>query len=421
MNEKLLQFIWKNRLLVLSDFTTLQGNQAKLISPGTINDDAGADFQNARLVLDGITWAGNIEIDLQSSNWYAHGHHADPSHENTILHVVYENDLPHEKLKVPLLELKPLISPDLFSRYEVLMQSLAPLHCRSFISQLKDFTVTSWLERMAVERMEYKYQRIKSLLEANRYNWEETFYVLLCRSFGFNLNADAFEQLAHTLTFRLLSKAKGHPDNEEAVLLGAAGFLKDANDEYSRSLLKQYSFFARAYKISSMSTSVWKFAKTRPANFPTIRVAQLASLYKQYPQLFSLCLDAEDVSELYPVFEKAEAGNYWKTHYRFRTKTAHKFTRIGRQSINGILINTVIPVIFSYGKHTGDIALVQRAIRMLGGVESEDNKFTRIFTDLQLPNRDAMQSQGYFHLYNQYCKPKRCLDCGIGLRLLKNM
>lgn len=418
MTEDFLHYIWKYKLFDTNKLATTDGQPVAIKSYGIHNTDAGPDFANAQIKIGDTLWAGNVEIHLRTSDWNRHRHQFDAAYNNVILHVVFEHDttLPHQ---IPVLELNKCIKPSLLVTYEQMMNKKAGLPCDKQFHLLQPITVTTWLDRMLTSRLEDKTQHIEELLAQNNNHWEQTFYILLARCFGFKTNALPFELLARQTPVELLAKQKDNLLQLEALLIGQAGLLDaTTNDDYEKSLVKEYHFLQSKFKLTPINGSLWKFARMRPANFPTVRLAQFAMLVHQSSGLWSKVLEAKNYKSLQALFD-INASAYWDTHYNFAVDSKHLPKHLGNNALNILLINAVVPMLFSYGKRMQNFHLVSRATGILEQIEMEQNRITKKFISLKLERPSAYSSQALIQLHNTHCIYKQCLQCAIGLQLIK--
>lgn len=422
--EDFLHYIWKFRLFARADLKTTTGDALEIYSAGLHNQHSGPDFSNARIKIGDTVWAGNVEVHLSSSDWKKHGHNEDTAYESVILHVVYRDDLPlvlANGRKVPTLELKDRIPEELYQRYHQLMFGVqAVIPCEASIGSVDELTMNNWLTRVLVERMEYKSAAVISALNLNKGDWEETFYQFLAANFGFKINALPFELLAKSLPQLLLAKHKNNPLQIEALIYGQAGFLGESlNDEYPKLLKKEYDFLRQKYKLTPVDVHLWKFMRLRPANFPTIRLAQFAGLILQSNHLFSKLLEVKDVKELEALFSNIKINAYWENHYRFGTESAPAQKNLGEASVNVLMLNTMALFLFSYGKYNQLQHFVNRSLQLLEFLPHEKNKIVEDFCNLGVKIKSAFDSQALLELKNNYCIHKKCLQCGVGNKILK--
>ncbi|MCF6241171.1 MAG: DUF2851 family protein [Bacteroidales bacterium] len=422
MEERILYFIWKYKLYNQNKLQTSQGSRLEIISPGVQNFDSGPDFTNAKIKIGSTTWAGNVEIHIKASDWYAHKHQNDKAYNNVILHVVYDNNqeiFNQKNEKIPTLELKP--DEILLDKYKVLIDNKQVLSCSDDLHFLENFKLKLWLNNVLFERLNEKTNFIKEKLTRNKNNWEESFYQIIARNFGFKLNAEPFERLAASLPLKYLAK---HHDNLlqiEALLFGQAGFLADEFDnEYYHRLKKEYKHLANKFGLKPIEKYNWKFLRTRPGNFPTIRIAQFARLIYQSVSLFSKIIDADSISDVKTLFQ-VKASEFWKNHYTFAKKSTEKEKVLGESSLNNILINTLIPFLFLYGEAKDNQELKDKAVNWLEEIKAENNKITRMWEDAGVKIHNAFFSQAVIQQTNNYCKQGKCLDCGIGAEILKHV
>ena len=416
MREEFLYYIWENRLID-KNLKTTEGEQIDIVSTGYRNTDSGPDFLEAKIQIGDKLWAGHVEIHVKSSDWNRHGHQTDKAYKNVILHVVYENDT--QVNSTPTLELKGHFDDNLFAQYQKLISSKSWIPCEKSIAQVPVFTRLSWLDRMAVERLESKSETVTKILEANQFDWEDALYKLLMRYFGMKVNNEAFEYLANILPFKTLLK---HTDNlvqVEAMLMGCAGFLEnDFTEEYPLLLKREFAVMRAKFNLLTMPAERWKFLRMRPSNFATIRLAQMAQLIHKNGCLFSKIKAAKDTAEVKALFDVA-ASAYWDTHWRFGLSSESKPKHLGETTADVLIINAVVPLLFTYGKLHKDESYCNTAIQFLVGTPAESNNIIRHFAQCGIEAENAMQSQALLHLFNIYCKRKRCLECRIGHVLLK--
>lgn len=418
MTEKLLQYLWQFQYFNKSELRTASGEQLQIIFPGKLNTNQGPDFTGAQIKIDTTILAGSIELHLKTSQWKEHGHGDDENYRNVILHVVFENDVQQSVL--PILELQPRVSNILLNRYATLMKASAFIPCVDSISQIKSLTWTSWKERLLAERLTRKSSLVFTFLQQNKDHWEESFWWLLARAFGMKVNAEAFEEMARTISVTILAKHKTQIHQLEALLLGQAGLLNENfQEDYPKLLQREYNFLQKKYKLRPIHSSV-HFLRMRPGNFPTIRLAQLAALIQSSAYLFSKILETEPISLVKKLFSVA-ANDYWHYHYRFDETSAYKKKVIGKNMIDNIIINTIVPVLFAYGLYHHEEKFKSRALHWLEEISGESNSITKGFAQLQLSNKSAFDSQAFIELKTQYCNHKHCLKCGVGNAILKTV
>ncbi|MGE0562204.1 MAG: DUF2851 family protein [Flavobacteriales bacterium] len=424
INEDFLHYIWNFKLFNTLNLKTSNNETVQIIKSGQHNTDAGPDFFNAQIKIDSTTWAGNVEIHIKSSDWDKHYHEKDAAYDNVIMHVVYENDKSIKNSKgifIPTLELKGIINEKLIENYQELLSNKNWIPCSSGIKDVDPFTINNWLERLVVERLEYKSSVIKDSLELNKNNWEETFYQQLVKYFGLKVNAEPFLLLAKNTSLKIIEK-HNNIFSIEAMLFGQAGFLQDDfEDVYFQKLKKEYEFFKSKFSLSPIDKSLWKFLRLRPPNFPTIRIAQLASLLNNEPRLFSKILTINTVIEYRRLF-KVQASPYWTENYQFgKTSSKKVVKKTGGVLIDALIINVVVPFLFVYGETISDENIKNRAIMLLQQLDSERNTIINNFRKIGVNSSNALMSQSLIELKTNYCSQKKCLNCSIGNNLIKSI
>jgi hypothetical protein len=418
ISERLLQFIWQFQYFNRSELQTSEGEPVQVMLPGTFNSNQGPDFSDAKIRIGETEWAGSVEIHLKTSDWNRHSHQGDRNYRNVMLHVVWENDVTGKNDSIPLLELKDRVSKILLSKYRELMNEQGFIPCEKNIHSIKPLAWTSWIERLSAERLFRKSVIVKNYLDQNRFHWEETFWWMLARNFGIQVNADAFEQMARSIPLNILARHKNQVHQLEALLFGQAGLLEgDFTEDYPQMLQKEFQFLAKKYKLEKINYPV-HFLRMRPGNFPTIRLAQLAVLITRSSHLFSKIKEADTVQEIQNWFD-VTANDYWHYHYRFDEPGDFRMKKPGKAMVGNIIINTICPVMFAWGNFYRAENLKEKAIRWLQETGRENNTITRGFQLLGIENKNACDSQALIELKNEYCIKKRCLDCAVGISLLK--
>ena len=424
MQEAFLHFIWRHQYFSKNDLKTTSGDQVSIFATGIQNKDAGPDFSNSKLKIGKMDWVGNVELHVKSSYWYNHKHDNDKAYDNVILHVVWEDDKPVHRTDgsaIPTLELKDKVDVALIQQSNKLVKSPETIPCSHFYSSIDKITTLATIDKAGVERLQRKADEVTALYNKTNSNWEETTYRLLCKNFGFKVNAQPFEQLAAHLPVKTLRKHSRSIRQIEALLFGQAGFLDKAEGFYQIDLQGEYMFLAHKYELAkyALHKMQWKFARLRPANFPTIRIAQLAQIITLTQSIFSTFVEAGSVKEIKDLL-KSKPGEYWRTHYQFGKKAAGKVPVLGQSSIENIIINTIAPLLTAYGKSIDNQKYIDRAIQFLEGIKPENNTITRQWNAIGQTAQHAFDSQALIELYNHHCARKNCLNCNNGLYLLKH-
>jgi hypothetical protein len=424
MKEEFLHFIWKYGLYDKSALQDADGNQITVLHPGEYNRDSGPDFFNAKIISGGILWAGNIEIHTHSSHFNLHGHHEDPMFDNVILHVVAFNDRKVFNSKgKELLTAELTFDDSIHDKYLSLINNPCIIACHDEISAYDPVLLNNWFDSLVIERLENKSDQILSLLSVTGNDWEETFYNLLSRYFGFRVNTDPFEMLARALPVKIIRKHSDSRFQIEALLFGTAGMLQEGlfreaiHDQYYKDLIKEYRILSAKYSLQPLHGWIWKFARLRPANFPTIRISQLAGMLSDRGGLFSLILEAGNIEQLRNLFE-INASEYWDDHYIFGSVREGKAKKTGKQSADIIIINAVVPAIYVYGKQRGMPEYSERAVSFLEQIEPEDNAVIRDWADTGVMADNALSTQALLQLRDNYCRNRKCLDCRVGYSLI---
>lgn len=423
--EKLLHYVWQHRLFPADGLLTDRGEPVTVVDPGLANADAGPDFLGAKVRIGRTLWAGNVELHLRASDWRVHGHDRDAAYDNVVLHVV---ELPDGEAvttageRVPQVRLA--IPEALRHNYAALLAAGGYPPCRSAIGTLDTFTVGHWLGALTVERLENKARRIENLLERTGGDWEYVFFITLARNFGFGINGETFEDWALRIAPSEIGKHRDNLFQVEAFFFGQAGLLADEavrpeqRDDHFRALQSEYAFLARKFTLAPLDFRRWRFLRLRPQGFPHIRLSQLARLYHEGRVTLSRLLEATSPEALHSLLRTGVTG-YWETHYCFgRTTTARTKTLQGA-SLDLIVVNTVAPLLFAYGRRRENAALVERAVDLLEQTCPERNHIVRAWADAGIKARNAAETQALVHLKRAYCERQACLRCRFGAAYLR--
>jgi hypothetical protein len=424
LTESFLHYVWQLQYFRKDDLKTSSAELVRVFHPGNRNSDAGPDFSNARIKIGALEWRGSVEIHIKASGWNDHKHSSDEAYEKVILHVVWENDKPIKRTDgslMPTLELKNRIDLSLWERYKNLYTSADIIPCASHWQAVPVMNKLSMLDSALMLRLQAKAWGVQGLLTENNNDWEQTCYQLLCKNFGFKVNAEPLLRLSQIIPYNTLLKHADKPVQVEAFLFGAGGFLEKAGeDDYTLLLKREYDLLRKKYLLDSrqMNLSQWKFLRLRPANFPTVRIAQLAALLTKQKNLFSKILEADSYRQVYKLLDVEHAG-YWHNHYQFGKPSKFNVPSLGEASIQNIIINTVVPLLVAYGKIHDAQPYVDLATGLLQHIPAEDNKITRQWVSINYRVKSAFDSQALIELYNGFCMKRRCLECGVGSWLIK--
>ena len=424
MQEDFLHYLWKFKKYAFAKAKTTTGLPITLVAAGQHNELSGPDFFNASLHIGDQLWAGNVEIHLKSSDWYAHHHESDPAYDNVILHVVWEHDVEIYRANndaIPTLVIKDYVSPLALNNYKKLIanQSQKWINCDVDIKRVPAMIVENWLERLYFERLARKTDLIKPLLEMINNDWEATFFILLLKGFGTKINASSFQSIGEKLPFSVIRKCAPEPFKLEALLLGMANLLPEETiDSYPMQLQGEFEFILHKFALDSSGILPVQFFKLRPDNFPTIRLSQIAQLYHEHPNLFSKVMTAKSVEELYLLFD-INASIYWDTHYSFGKEQKKRVKKLTKSFVDILLINAVLPLRFYYsqylGKDEGELLL-----KMIQAIKPEKNSIIKKFEQIRAKTKNAQETQALLELKSQYCDVNKCLSCAIGNFLIAN-
>ncbi len=422
--EALYQYVWQHRLLGRHPGRLVDGRDVDVLDPGRLNRDAGPDFFNGKIVIDGVEWVGNIEVHVKASDWFRHSHDADGAYDNVVLHVVGVDDVRLQRRdgsEIPQLVMS--LPKSLCDLHGLLDMKTADIRCRHLICGVPELTLTDWLEALAVERLQQKSERIAARLESSGGDWETACFVTLARGLGFGLNAEPFEMLAASVPLSIVRKHSDDRVQLEALLFGQAGMLDSSAcicDEYYHKLCREYSFLMRKYGLRPIFGLVWKNARTRPQNFPHRRIALLARMLEGAEPLLQRILDARSsVDDLRSLFACTLEG-YWQEHHTFGSEASPSASALSASSLDLLIINVAAPVIYAYGVLRSDEDAMMGAEMLLRQLPAENNAIVRGWRAIGVNADDAMRSQALIHLKREYCEVGKCMYCRVGHKMFRS-
>jgi hypothetical protein len=423
MKENLLHFIWKLKLFSNNYLHSTKDQLIEVISVGNENFNSGPDFFNSKIKINGQLWVGNVEIHINSSDWYVHNHEIDENYDSIILHVVWEHDVDvYRKTNEPIvtLELKKFISKEVLLNYEKLFSKNKNwINCENDIKSINSFVFKNWIERLYIERLEEKSEHIQDVFARLNNNWEATLFVLIAKNFGLKINADAFLNFASSFDFSIVRKVSYNQQSIEALFMGQAGLLSNnIESDYYTQLKKTYEFLQVKFKIEPISKGQVQFFRLRPNNFPTIRFSQLASIYHENQNLFSKLIELETLKDFYELLS-VSTSKFWEDHYTFEKKSKKCSKKLTKPFIDLLLINTIVPLKFMYLKSIGKSDF-STLLSLIEQIKPEKNAIISKFQDLKINSVNAFETQALLQLKNEYCNKQLCLKCSIGKELLKN-
>jgi hypothetical protein len=423
MKEEFLYYIWQYKLFSKRDLCTTENQQITILKSGIHNKNSGPDFLNSKVNIDDQLWAGNVEMHVKSSDWYLHKHEEDVNFDAVILHVVWEHDsvvFMKNNKPLPTLALKHFVDEKLLLNYKSLIdRQQSWILCENQIENTDTFLIDNWLERLYFERLEQKAIFIKELLQQTNHDFEAVLFQLIAKNFGLKVNGDSFLQLAKSIDFSIIRKVCFDEQKLTALFFGQAGFLeREVEENYHRLLTKEYDYLKHKYNLKSIANEQFQFFRMRPHNFPTIRIAQLASLFFTHQNLFSKLMSNTKKEEFYILFSFS-IQEFWKTHFTFESVSKKSLKKLSKAFIDLLLINTIIPLKFVFLQSRGEVD-EEEIMQLINQLSPEKNSIISNFSDLKIKSKTALESQALLELKNNYCTKKRCLHCAIGNNLLRN-
>lgn len=423
VTEDLMQFIWKLRLFNSTGLKTIGGEPVNVINVGQHNQNAGPDFLMAHVKLADSYWHGSIEVHIRSSDWDRHHHQTDAAYNNVILHLVWINDKVIRRKDgsiIPTIVLSAYVDRHLLDKYTTMMNTTNWIPCQAQLSSINSLKKVMWMDALSYERLEMKVQAIFDLLAENENDWEKIFWIWMCRCIGLKVNAETFHELGEKLPLSLLQKYRTDVFKIEAIFFGTAGFLSNnGGDAYAKALYDEFCYQQRIHKITVVNGG-WKKLRMRPYSFPEFRLAQLVALVHEQSLCLSRVLSLENLDDARSLFRVEQLNDYWKSRFSLGGKTTMEHSgRIGKETIDLLIVNVVVIFLFAYGKYYGIDKYINRAISFLEALPAEKNSIVKRFGEFGMHVENASQSQAILQLKKVYCDQRKCLHCRIGAEVLQ--
>lgn len=423
--EKILQYAWKWRLYGSDEQRLVDGRRVRILNPGTLNTASGPDFFNAKILLDGCEWAGNVELHLRASDWWRHFHHTDPAYDSIILHVVSEDDARPQRSdgsRIPQL-LFPL-TEKMKACYRRLTQSSAnppAMSCAAMLRDVESIYITDVVNSAARERLLEKSDAVLKMVEETEGDWSKAAFCAVARSLGFGVNSQALEMLGRLADLNACEGGSDDIRQIEAVLFGQAGFLDGIPaDDYQELLQREFALLEREYGLKRMPAHLWKQGGMRPASSPERRIALLARILFESGSLLSRMISARGNEAALRKIFGVETDGYWASHAHFGSATSQRLAR--KLSASGeeiVLINAVAPVCMAFAIYSGDFELEEYIQELLYTLPPEKNRIVRDWADAGICATNAAESQGLLQIRRKYCDNRDCMRCRLGHRLLR--
>lgn len=457
--ERLLHCIWSEQLF--RKVLQLNGKDLAISSPGWWNLEAGPDFRNAELYLDGVRLAGDVEIHLNSGDWYSHRHHLDPRYNQVVLHVVlYQSQrscVTQNGRSILELEMKDYLMEEL-----ELLQKKIPVYefpfgpqnnvrlCRKFIEEQDESAIERILDSAGESRMQRKKEQYQKLLQQT--DFTQAFYESLMEGMGYKQSRFAFRELAKRVPIRELLKHdipnRHGIDAMASILLGTAGLLQDLSQirldppdketaAYVDKLFEHWKRSSSEFRPRTLVGFCWYPSSTRPANFPARRLTAVAAFFHYHgSDLLPLLL--APLHQLDPtkrgmrlvwkrwleLFAKP-IHLYWSYHYQFeRKKLSVPVRLIGKERGRILTVNVVLPALLSHAAITADKTL-EYGLHLLykNHPKLSPNSITRmmehrLFGDREQTKRfvtSASRQQALHHFFFDFCDNREslCSRCGL--------
>lgn len=434
--EQLLHYCWQHKIFPLRPLETVDHQSLEVIHPGLHNQDAGPDFFNAKIRIDGQLWVGNVEIHDRASDWFLHHHDLDPAYNNVILHVVGINDRRILRSNMPgqvVPQLQLDVPEYVQQNYKTLAADEKSPRCAHIISSLPAILIHNWMTALLVERLEQRTLQVEERRTRFEGDWETTCFVTLARHFGFGINGETMEHWAASIPLGQLGKVRDEPLAVEAIFFGQAGFLEPstrtllrlqkenrtlADYPYFQRLQHEYKYQRHKFTLTPIDPTLWRMARLRPQNFPQIRISQLAKLYCAGRLNLSSLLSAHSLEDCRSLLSTS-VTDFWRTHYGFFSEeTTASDKQLSTTSKDLIIINAVSTLLFAYGRYKGEENLCERALECLEQLPAEHNHIIEDWENVGITSVSAADTQALLQLTRAYCEPHNCLRCRFGYEFL---
>jgi len=419
MTEDFLHYIWRYGLFRQNSLKTAEGLPVSIVRSGMYNRDSGPDFLNARIQIGSSLWVGHVEIHIRSSDWYHHNHQKDIAYDQVVLHVVYNNDRQVSTTKgLPIPTVCLDIPEKYYLNYQTMVNTISPLPCGENWKSLPIIQVENAIAGMGVERMESRFEWLKEKLAHNKGGWKDLFLQVFFRAYGFGKNQDNFDYLAQSIPYTIIEKHRHNLFQLESIFFGQSGLLPEReSDSYPRALKAEYNFLRKKYKLKINPSIRWKYMKTRPANQPIPRLAQLAAWFHQSDEFFQLILKNGQKAELLSM--DSFVSSYWKTHYGFGQICSEPVPLLGDAAIQLLHINAVFPLNAFYQDQHESGNSISKWLEALEQFPPENNYVMKIWKDAGFRIPNAFYSQAFLFMYKNYCADRKCLNCRLGQLILQ--
>ncbi len=412
--EALLHDLWAYGLLAGKQLRTTTGESVQILHPGKANAEAGPDFYNACLLIDGTRWYGSVELHVRSAEWTAHGHHRDARYNSVILHVVLEADAATGRLRradgtlLPELVLAPYLSRPLRELlYAFYRRPRLPLPCAPQWNTVPEALRASWLEALGWQRLRERAAKIRQRLQEAPS--DQVLYELLLTALGYAPNAEPMRMLAERLPLALLRTLPTIED-VAAALLGVAGLLEALRpdrlltSEQCETLRARFARLQSNLNLTPLPALLWQRSGLRPTNRPEHRLLQAATWLA--PEGW---LRQDPIARLEATLHQPQPLTALRRLLRPKGIRAAP----GRQRLEILLLNAVIPFLLASNSFPAS-----RLIELLQALHPEQDQITRRFIRLGYRPPNAFFSQALHQLAQKYCQQLRCLHCAIGRYLI---
>ena len=382
MIEGQLHRLWDSKMLPFPELQLTDGSDLIVVKTGLLNERMGGpDFRGAQVIYHGLRHIGSVEIHINSSDWYQHGHDRDKNYDDVVLHVVYNDDRPvyREGAPLPTLELKQWITDHEFSADTSIENKSSALICGSSLPRVSLSTLSQTITKALVSRLESK---VSFVIEEDP---EEVYYQMLVKSFGMKTNQMGFEFLTKLVTWKELECL--HPTQRLLLFAGKGSVIHPDNE------------------IQPVGIQ-WNYRGTRPANFPMNRIRQLGRLLSQLEmrQIFLFATGNREMSDIRKYFGAM--------------KDLQNKPLLSKGFIDHLIINSVVPFIWWMGKYLRDAGIQEKALFVLRNLPSEKNYVNREWSRTGVNSTSAYESQGLLSIFRDRCAHKKCLSCDIGKELI---
>ena len=415
-------YLWKSGILQNSVLQSADGKALRIIDPGKSTDTAPFLFKEAKVGIDDKIWCGDVVLCRNGKETYSTTE-TDATIENTILYVTI-NESTKGAYYGNTTRLNIACPEELIREFEAAEQHRSTFTCTETITRLPNIQLHSYLSRLLTERVEEKRKIIERIFAECDRRWDDALLKVVIRSFGFGIQSTIFEKWANILNTQALGKHRDNLTQIEAIMFGQAGLLDEESipyyyrefaikSDYYNELKREYRFLSNKFGLESIDYKIWGNNAT-----PHLRIARVASLYYLNRLTMSGITAANTLTEIYRLFSHPLNG-YWQNHTCFGGTETGGNGCMRQKQVDVIIINSIVPVLYIYGKYRKEERFCGMAEDLLHQIEPEENSIIRRWREQGIRIDCAADSQALLHLSRSYCRATNCISCPFVYHYIK--